>query len=71
MEDIDLNHFINEILNEEPTKTREITEQMDLNNLEIAINQEGIKTTKCGKQKTKRRRKSLRELREVIGQAKE
>ena len=54
----------------------EIGQDNDTNNnnyeyLGILMNQEGIKVSRCGKMKVKRGSKSLKELREVDGQAKE
>lgn len=48
-----------------------IKDQNYLENQGISMNQEGLNNPKCGKGKMKRGRKSLKELRKIIGQAKD
>lgn len=60
-----------EIPEEARTSTNINNTQNFMDNLGISINQECFKTLKCGKQKMKRGRKSLKELISAAGQAKE
>lgn len=70
-------HILQELENEDKDqkegKQSKITlnAQENIEQLGIQMNQEGINSPKCGKVKAKRGRKSLKELREADGQAKD